>query len=63
MHHPTDRIIHTTAFVTPVVEHWLREIERRKDENTATLKYNDQFSVQKLVTRNVCKKYFTGYSV
>ena len=27
MHHPTDRIVHTTAFVTPVVEHWLeREI-------------------------------------
>ena len=27
MHHPTDRIIHTTAFVTPVVGHWLeREI-------------------------------------
>ena len=27
MHHPTDRIIHTTAFVTLVVEHWLeREI-------------------------------------
>ena len=27
MHLPTDRIIHTTAFVTPVVEHWLeREI-------------------------------------
>ena len=27
MHHPTDRIGHTTAFVTPVVEHWLeREI-------------------------------------
>ena len=27
MHHPTDRIIHITAFVTPVVEHWLeREI-------------------------------------
>ena len=23
MHHPTDRIIHTTACVTPVVEHWL----------------------------------------
>ena len=21
--HPTDRIAHTTAFVTPVVEHWL----------------------------------------
>ena len=27
MHHPTDRIAHTTPFVTPVVEHWLeREI-------------------------------------
>ena len=23
MHHPTDRITHTIAFVTPVVEHWL----------------------------------------
>ena len=22
-HHPTDKITHTTAFVTPVVEHWL----------------------------------------
>ena len=30
MHHPTDRIGHTTAFVTPVVEHWLeRELEIR----------------------------------
>ena len=27
MHHPTDRIVHTMAFVTPVVEDWLeREI-------------------------------------
>ena len=27
MHHPTDRIAHTIAYVTPVVEHWLeREI-------------------------------------
>ena len=27
MHHPTDRIAHTTAFVTPVVELWVeREI-------------------------------------
>ena len=27
MHHPTDKIAHTTAFVTPVVKHWLeREI-------------------------------------
>ena len=27
MHHPTDRIAHTAAFVAPVVDHWLeREI-------------------------------------
>ena len=25
MHHPTDRIAHTTAFVTSVVEHWLEQ--------------------------------------
>ena len=25
MHHPTDRIAHTTAFVTPAVEHWLEQ--------------------------------------
>ena len=25
MHHPTDRITHMTAFVTPVVEHWLEQ--------------------------------------
>ena len=25
MHHPTDRITHTTAFVTPVVDHWLEQ--------------------------------------
>ena len=38
-HHPTDRITHTTAFITPVVEHWLeREIahtmEDRSDDPT-----------------------------
>ena len=25
MHHPTDTITHTMAFVTPVVEHWLEQ--------------------------------------
>ena len=25
MHHPPDRITHTTTFVTPVVEHWLEQ--------------------------------------
>ena len=26
MHHHTDRIAHTMAFVTPVVEHWLEQV-------------------------------------
>ena len=25
MHHHTDKITHTTAFDTPVVEHWLKQ--------------------------------------
>ena len=25
MHHPTDRITHTAAFITPVIEHWLEQ--------------------------------------
>ena len=29
MHHPTDRITHTTAFVTPVAEHWLEPARRK----------------------------------
>ena len=30
MHHLTERITHTTSFVTPVVEHWLeREIAQK----------------------------------
>ena len=32
MQDPTDRIAHTTAFVTPIVEHWLeREIAQWAD--------------------------------
>ena len=39
MHHPTDRITHTTAFVTTVVEHWLeREIQiLKKEEGICTV--------------------------
>ena len=34
MHHPTDRITHTTAFVTPVVEHWLERDIAQWELNT-----------------------------
>ena len=33
MHHPTDRIIHNTTFVTPVVEHWLEREFLRRNQN------------------------------
>ena len=34
MHHPIDMIAHTTAFVTPVVEHWLeREIAASRSDS------------------------------
>ena len=46
MHHPTDRITHTTAFVTPVVEHWLeREIAQW------VLKGNVGFILKNVLTR------------
>ena len=58
MHHPTDRITHTTAFVTPVVEHWLeREIAQwvvllkgvqiwmsTKNINEGNVLFNDAFN-------------------
>ena len=43
MHHPTDRMTHTTAFVTPVVEHWLeREIAQwvKNETNDSRLHLN-----------------------
>ena len=36
MHHPKDRITHTTAFVTPAVEHWL---EQEIDQWVHPMKY------------------------
>ena len=46
MHHPTDRIIHTTAFVTPVMKHWLeREI----------------VSAGKIMVKNTWKEYWMTF--
>ena len=41
MHHPTDRITHTMAFVTPVVEHWLeRQIAHDSEKTGVTTSVN-----------------------
>ena len=48
MHHPTDRITHTTAFVTPVVEHWL---EREIDQWVGTKPEGVYFKKERLVGR------------
>ena len=61
MHHLTDRIAHTTAFVTPVVEHWLereiahwegkrereRERERDRERDTHTDKETEREETHK----------------
>ena len=50
MHHPTHRITHTTAFVTPVVEHWLeREVAqwvhlmKDRSDNDGTVTMSERF--------------------
>ena len=54
MHHPTDRITHTTAFVTPVVEHWLeREPSGKKKHSNLILKY-----LQNVFVLNACVSAF-----
>ena len=44
MHHPTDRITHTTAFVTPVVEHWLSQTARQKTHCRHFIVYYTRFA-------------------
>ena len=54
MHHPTDRITHTTAFVTRVVEHWL--------EREIVYVYIYSFIVATLVVGMLCMNWHTFYS-
>ena len=41
MHHPTDRIVHITAFVIPVVEHWLEQVNVCVRERESEREYMD----------------------
>ena len=44
MHHPTDRITHTTAFVIPVVEHWLTRLFNKTRQKIYTFSIKLSFS-------------------
>ena len=59
MHNPTDRIVHITTFVTPVVEHWLeQEIAYQSEINpcqstTGKSLYDQVFNANINVNKNV----------
>ena len=56
MYHPTYMIAHTTAFVTPVVEHWLaREIALIKRVRRFSLESHSNVSY---IKTNVLQLYF-----
>ena len=63
MHHPTDRITHTTAFVTPVVEHWLeREIAQWVHPMKDRLPRYQRLATQPMVSWQVGSAHVIRYS-
>ena len=57
MHHLTDRISHTTAFVTPVVEHWLeREIAQWVHLQGSGVNVTGMLDSVKIITDNFKKQ-------
>ena len=46
MHHPTDRIAHTTAFVAQVVEHWLEREYLQQVQDCMYVTYRTVFLTQ-----------------
>ena len=57
MHHPTDRIVHYTAFVTTIVEHWLeREIAAESEMLNQKEWMNECLTAWKQSER-VCNSY------
>ena len=59
MHHPTERITYTTAFVTPVVEHWL-EREILKSNVVPTLDMFEHLSAGSGMDRGVASGMHRG---
>ena len=66
MHHPIDRIVHTTAFVTPVMEHWLeREISKWKTKMKISLCYDHEKQdkvIYNILIKSSLYNYIIGYS-
>ena len=54
MHHPTDRIAHITALVTPVIKHWL---ERKIGGVQMNILPLVEYAPQCLVTTSVILAY------
>ena len=51
MHHPTNRIVHTMIFATPVVEHWMEPKKLNGStrwDQSDNLPYHEQVFVQTL---------------
>ena len=68
MHLPTDRIAHTTTFVTPVVEHWLkREIAQwvrpMKDRTDDPSHHERTLLPQSAIDRDNTIQYTTHHSL
>ena len=49
MQHPTDRIIHTTAFVPPVMEHWLEQEKPKTKQKQGANVWSSVFVYQCIV--------------
>ena len=67
MHHPTDRIAHTTAFVTPVVEHWLEGkiaqwVHPMKDRSDDTSHHERTLLPRSYISLLGCSQTNTGWN-
>ena len=49
MHHPTYKITHTTAFITPVVEHWLRKEVKVLFNDALSTFYSRLYDVARII--------------
>ena len=58
MHHPTDRIAHTKAFVTPVMEHWLEQETTQRVHHEGSIRQPISLSTGERNLNTVCASTF-----